>query len=66
MILICFTYLFLQTSTERLMYKPVNVIDLTASQLVDKSSIDRTVEELEDVLERRLTTPEIEVNYVQL
>ncbi len=44
-------------------YKPVNVIDLTASQLTNNPSIDTTVQELEDVLERRLTLHEIQVKY---
>ncbi|CAF4805570.1 unnamed protein product [Rotaria sp. Silwood1] len=48
------------TSTERLTYKPVNIIDLTASQLTHNPSIDRTIQELEDVLERRLTLDEIQ------
>ncbi|CAF3690242.1 unnamed protein product [Rotaria sordida] len=48
------------TSTERLTYKPVNIIDLTASQLTHTPSIDTTVQELEDVLERRLTLDEIQ------
>lgn len=51
-----------QTSTERLSYKPVNIIDLTASQLADTPSIHTKVQELEDVLDRRLTLPEIQVN----
>jgi len=46
-----------------LTYKPVNVIDLTASQLTNTPSIDTTVQELEDVLERRLTLHEIQVKY---
>jgi hypothetical protein len=46
------------------MYKPVNVIDLTASQLENPPSIDTTVQELEDVLERRLTSPEIQVDMI--
>jgi hypothetical protein len=39
----------------------VNIIDLTASQLTDTPSIDTTIQELEDVLTRRLTAPEIQV-----
>jgi hypothetical protein len=53
---------FFKTSAERLTYKPVNVVDLTASQLTNTSSIDTTVQELEDVLDRRLTLDEIEVD----
>jgi len=45
-----------------LTYKPVDIIDLTASQLTNTPSIDTTVQELEDVLERRLTLDEIQVN----
>ncbi|CAF3029187.1 unnamed protein product, partial [Rotaria sp. Silwood2] len=48
------------TSTERLTYKPVNIIDLTASQLTYIPSIDTTIQELEDVLQRRLTLDEIQ------
>ena len=55
-----FQYSFFQTSTERLMYKPINAIDLTASQLTNPP-IDTTVQELEDVLGRRLTVEEIQV-----
>ncbi len=44
-------------------YKPVNAVDLTASQLLtDTPSIDTTIQELEDVLARRLTAPEIQVD----
>jgi hypothetical protein len=45
-----------------LTYKPVDIIDLTASQLMNIPSADTTVQELEDVLERRLTLDEIQVN----
>jgi hypothetical protein len=38
------------------------VIDLTASQLTNTGSIDTTVQELEDILDRRLTSPEIQVD----
>ncbi|CAF0769866.1 unnamed protein product [Adineta steineri] len=48
------------TSTERSTYKPLNIIDMAGSQLTNKASIDGTIEELEDVLDRRLTLPEIE------
>jgi hypothetical protein len=47
-----------------LTYKPVNIIDLTASQLTNTPSIDTTVQELEDVLDRRLTSPEIQVDMI--
>ena len=35
---------------------------MTASQLTDIPSMDTTIEELEDVLQRRLTVPEIQVS----
>jgi hypothetical protein len=48
-----------------LTYKPVNAVDLTASQLLtDTPSIDTTIQELEDVLARRLTAPEIQVDII--
>ena len=63
----CFSiFIFFQTSTERLMYKPINAIDLTASQLTNSPSIDTTVQELEDVLGRRLTLEEIQVTLVHI
>jgi hypothetical protein len=40
------------------------VIDLTASQLTNTGSIDTTVQELEDILDRRLTSPEIQVDMI--
>jgi hypothetical protein len=46
------------------MYKPFNIIDLTASQLTNTPSIDGTIEELEGVLNRRLTLPEAQVNMI--
>ncbi|CAF4422746.1 unnamed protein product, partial [Adineta steineri] len=52
------------TSTERSTYKPLNIIDMAGSQLTNKASIDGTIEELEDVLDRRLTLPEIEVDII--
>ncbi|CAF4291211.1 unnamed protein product, partial [Adineta steineri] len=48
------------TSTERSTYKPLNIIDMAGSQLTNKASVDGTIEELEDVLDRRLTLPEID------
>jgi len=54
----------LKTPVERLMYKPFNIIDLTASQLTNTPSIDGTIEELEGVLNRRLTLPEAQVNMI--